>query len=94
MSRARQKKRQCHTHTVGKTAEYQSKYAGVLAYEYQQVRRLFEEEKEFILCDNCIATCNTRSKLPMVMRFNLLTVLILKVMATSFLAQVPYLSVV
>ena len=55
---------------------------------------LFEEEKEFILCDNCIATCNTRSKLPMVMRFNLLTVLILKVMATSFLAQVPYLSVV
>ena len=55
---------------------------------------LFEEEKEFILCDNCIATCNTRSKLPMVIRFNLLTVLILKVMATSFLAQVPYLSVV
>ena len=36
---------------------------------------LIEEEKEFILCDNCIATCNTKSKLPMVMRYNFLTVL-------------------
>ena len=53
-------------------------------------------EDDFILFDNFIAIYNTRKMLniPMVMRYNLILALLLKVMAMSFLVKVPYFIVV
>ena len=81
--------------TSSARAGIQDKGVYLICYHFRECNWLFEEEIVFILGDNCITTCNTRSKLPIVMRNNLLIALLSKVMEKSFLAQVaPYLLVV